>query len=149
MQQPYLLGLLSAGLLALAGCAKPDLEPGPRHDVKVRLEMKIPFSTDYNWSFQAMDEYKGNQQQLVYNSGRGGYHYESFEHNETNMAAGHVLTTTGSFSPGGPRSGSLSSAAYLTMKILVDGEVKADTTINSLLPPTSSGNREVKLRVAL
>ncbi len=96
-----------------------------------------------------MDEYKGNRQQLAASSGRGGYHYESFEHNETNMAAGHVLTTTGSFSPGSSRSGSLSSAAYLTMKIVVDGAVKADTTINSLLTPTSSGNREVKLRVVL
>ncbi|MFD1875039.1 hypothetical protein [Hymenobacter bucti] len=138
-----------SGLLALAGCAKPDLEAGPRHDVKVRVVIKVPFSTDYDWSFQAMDEYKGNRQQLAASSGRGGYHYESFEHNETNMAAGHVLTTTGSFSPASLRSGSLSSAAYLTMKILVDGTVKADTTINSLLPPTSSGNREIRLRVVL
>ncbi|MGI4739735.1 MAG: hypothetical protein ACRYG7_31595 [Janthinobacterium lividum] len=142
--------LLSAsGLLALAGCAKPELEPGPHHKVKVRVEIKVPFSTDYDWSFKAMDEYRGNRQQLAASSGRGGYHYESFEHNETNMAAGHVLTTTGSFSPAGSRSGSLSSAAYLTMKIVVDGDVKADTTLNSLLPPTSSGTREVRLRVVL
>lgn len=149
MKRAYLFGLLSAGLLVLAGCAKPDLEAGPRHKVKVRVAIKVPFSTDYDWSFQAMDEYKGNRQQLSASSGRGGYHYESFEHNETNMGAGHVLTTTGSFSPSSKRAGSLSSAAYITMKILVDGDVKADTTINSLLAPSSSGGREVKLRVVL
>lgn len=149
MRKPYVFGLLGVGLLALAGCAKPDLEAGPRHKVKVRVEIKVPFSTDYDWSFQAMDEYKNNRQQLAASSGRGGYHYESFEHNETNMAAGHVLTTTGSFSPAGPRAGSLSSAAYLTMKILVDGDVKADTTLTSQLLPNSSGGREVKLRVVL
>jgi len=141
--------LSTAGLLALAGCAKPDLEAGPRHDVKVRVVIKVPFSTDYDWDFQAMDEYKGNRKQLAASSGRGGYHYESFEHNETNMAAGHVLTTTGSFSPAGRRSGSLSSAAYLTMKIVVDGTVKADTTLNSLMAPTSGGSRQVQLRVVL
>ncbi|RZK92548.1 MAG: hypothetical protein EOO62_32980, partial [Hymenobacter sp.] len=95
MQKSYLRGVLATGLLALAGCAKPDLEAGPRHNVKVRVVIKVPFSTDYDWDFQAMDEYKGNRQQLAASSGRGGYHYESFEHNETNMAAGHVLTTTG------------------------------------------------------
>jgi hypothetical protein len=115
----------------------------------VRVEIKVPFSTDYYWSFQAMDEYKGDRKQLAASSGQGGYHYESFEHNETNMGAGHVLTTTGSFSPTSLRSRSLSSAAYLTMKILVDGTVKADTTLNSLMAPTSSGNREVQLRVML
>lgn len=148
MKRLFTFGL-AAGLLTLAGCAKPELEPGPRHDVKVRIEMKVPFSTDYNWSFQAMDEYKGNRQQLAYNSGQGGYHYESFEHNESNMAAGHVLTTTGSLSPGSARAGALPTAVYITMKILVDGDVKADTTINYLTPPTSSGGREAQLRVTL
>lgn len=138
-----------AGLVALAGCAKPELEPGPHHDVKVRVEIKVPFSTDYDWNFQALDEYKGNRKQLAASSGQGGYHYESFEHNETNMAAGHVLTTTGSFSPTGPRARSLSSAAYITMKILVDGNVKADTTISSRLAPAPGGSREVRLRVVL
>lgn len=140
---------LAAGLLALAGCAERGPEIGPRHDVKVRVEMKIPFSTDYNWSFQAMDEYKGTQQPLASNSGRGGYHYESFEHNEGNMAAGHVLTTAGSLSPGSSRAGALPSTVYISMKIVVDGDVKADTTINSLMPTNSSGGREAKLRVTL
>ncbi len=148
MKLPSIL-LSAAGLLALAGCAKPDLEAGPRHDVKVRVAIKVPFSTDYDWSFQAMDEFKGNRKQLAASSGQGGYHYESFEHDETNMAAGHVLTTTGSFSPTGPRARSLSSAAYITMKIVVDGTVRADTTLNSLMAPTSGGSRQVQLRVVL
>ncbi|AMR26206.1 hypothetical protein A0257_03265 [Hymenobacter psoromatis] len=115
----------------------------------MRVELKIPFSADYNWSYQVNDEYKGNQQPLAYDSGRGGYYYASFEHNETNMAAGHILTTTGALSPASTRSGALPSTVYITMKIVVDVDVKADTTINSLMPMNSSGGREARLRVKL
>lgn len=138
---------LATGLLALAGCEKPGPEAGPRHDIKVRVEVKVPFSSDTNWSFQVTDEYKGNRQQLAGDGGQGGYYYKSFEHEEGNMAGGHTLTTQGSFSPGSPRSGSLPSTAYILMKIVVDGEVKADTTINSLMPASSSGERQAQLRV--
>ena len=55
MKKAYLLGFGAAGLLVLAGCDKPTLEAGPRHKVKVRVEIKVPFSTDYDWIFQAMD----------------------------------------------------------------------------------------------
>ncbi|MBJ6145432.1 hypothetical protein [Hymenobacter sp. BT559] len=97
--------LSGAGLAALAGCAKPELEPGPRHDVRVRVEIKVPFSTDYYWNFQAMDEYKGNRKQLAASSGQDGYHYESFEHNETNMGPGTCLPPPGRFRPPAPARG--------------------------------------------
>lgn len=149
MKKSYLLKLLSAGLLVLVGCAKPELEAGPRHDIKVVVKTKIPFSADYNWSFEALNEYKGNRETLISGGGEGGYYYETFEHNETNMGAGHILTTAGALSPANNRTGALPSSAYITMRIVVDGDVKADTTINSLMPPNSRGWREAKLRVVL
>ena len=139
---------LAAGLLTLAGCADDSREPGPRHDVSVRMLVKIPFSADYNWSFQSAEEQGVTQRMLAGDSGRGGYYYFSDEYHITNVRTGTVYTATGSLAPCTSRS-TLPSSAYISMRIKVDGDVKADTTINSLMPTTRSGERVATLRVKL
>lgn len=139
--------LLAAG--ALAGCAKPGPELGPRHEVTVWIKAKVPFSADYDWDYAAIKQRQGAQEWLYSNSGTGGYYFENHEYTIGNQEAGSIFVATGSFAPSTRRAGSLPSSAYIQLRILVDDEVKADTTINSLMPASSSGRREARLQVTL
>lgn len=143
------LRTLAAGLLALAGCAGKDPELGPTHDVTVSIKTSVPFSTDYDWNYQAIKLKGASQDWLFSDSGTGGYYFENHKYSIGNQPAGSVFTAAGSFSPSTRRARSLPSSAYIQLRIEVDGDVKADTTINSLMPANSSGARSAQLQVKL